>query len=144
MTCFRYSWTVEPLLLYNNYINGEQTKGNKLLPTMMMAWYHPSDIVFDILTLTVWPQLRAGVDKDSIKSGNMKNLFWIGLSERKYNSYTTLYRENANSWWFDCGGEHWNDTKDDSMAWSYTLDVGGYWFANEITEIVYHCKWMTV
>ena len=46
---------------------------------------------------------------------------------------------------FGCDKEDWNNTKDnDTMAWPYTIDVGGYWFANVITEIVYHCKWMTV
>ena len=46
---------------------------------------------------------------------------------------------------FDGGIEDWNDIKDDDIiAWQYTLDVGGYWFANVITEIVYHYNWMTV
>ena len=42
-------------LLYNNFIKGEQTKDNKLLPTMIMAWYHPNRYClwyFDLDSLT--------------------------------------------------------------------------------------------
>ena len=75
------------VLLYNNCINGDQTKDNKLLPTMIMAWYHPNRYClwyFDLDSLTT---IACWCWQGFNKSRNMKNLCSKGLSERDYNSY---------------------------------------------------------